>query len=191
MLRLLRFSVSNCTGTYERPGSPFSASTLITSAPRSASIAEAKGPGTNIEKSITRLPLRGSQGSARSLKVGRRINHQHLHALARDGEDVLHARGKEAGLARAHLEALGADLDVRPAFEEVADLFDSGVQVRQRAFAFLHLPHQDLELLRADRLRTDETEVPGAGVVGRRIGFHIRLANEVFHGWILRSFTGR
>src|SRR5437762_2645024 len=104
ILRLLRFSVSNCTGTYERPGSPFSASTLITSAPRSASIAEAKGPGTNIEKSITRIPLRGSQGSARSLKIGRRINHQHLHAFARHGEHVLYAGGEEAGLARPHLE---------------------------------------------------------------------------------------
>ena len=37
----------------------------------------------------------------------------------------------------------------------------------------------------------EAAEVPGAGVVGRRIGFHIRLANEVFHGWILRSFTVR
>src|SRR5207237_7264377 len=63
MLRLLRFSVSNCTGTYERPGSPRGGSTLITSAPRSASIDEANGPGTNIEKSTTWMPASGSQGS--------------------------------------------------------------------------------------------------------------------------------
>src|SRR5919201_6416329 len=63
MLRLLRFSVSNCTGTYERPGSPRGGSTLITSAPRSASIAEANGPGTNIEKSTTWTPASGSHGS--------------------------------------------------------------------------------------------------------------------------------
>src|SRR5438552_4246208 len=63
MLRLLRFSVPNCTGTYERPGSPRGGSTLITSAPRSASIDEAKGPGTNIEKSTTWMPASGSQGS--------------------------------------------------------------------------------------------------------------------------------
>src|SRR5207247_5575547 len=63
MLRLLRFSVPNCTGTYERPGSPRGGSTLITSAPRSASIAEANGPGTNIEKSTTWMPASGSQGS--------------------------------------------------------------------------------------------------------------------------------
>src|SRR5438094_7887674 len=63
MLRLLRFSVPNCTGTYERPGSPRGGSTLITSAPRSARIDEAKGPGTNIEKSTTRTPSSGSQGS--------------------------------------------------------------------------------------------------------------------------------
>src|SRR5438132_11688119 len=63
MLRLLRFSVPNCTGTYERPGSPRGGSTLITSAPRSASIDEANGPGTNIEKSTTWMPSSGSQGS--------------------------------------------------------------------------------------------------------------------------------
>src|SRR2546429_2111448 len=63
MLRLLRFSVPNCTGTYERPGSPRGGSTLITSAPRSASIDEANGPGTNMEKSTTWMPLSGSQGS--------------------------------------------------------------------------------------------------------------------------------
>src|SRR3982750_3085719 len=63
MLRLLRFSVSNCTGTYERPGSPRGGSTLITSAPRSARIEDAKGPGTNIEKSTTLTPSSGNQGS--------------------------------------------------------------------------------------------------------------------------------
>src|ERR687887_2000889 len=63
MLRLLRFSVLNCTGTYERPGSPRGGSTLMTSAPRSARIDEAKGPGTNIEKSITWMPASGSHGS--------------------------------------------------------------------------------------------------------------------------------
>src|SRR3954463_7855273 len=63
MLRLLRFSVSNCTGTYARPGSPRGGSTLITSAPRSARIDEANGPGTNIEKSTTLTPSSGSQGS--------------------------------------------------------------------------------------------------------------------------------
>src|ERR687888_899802 len=63
MLRLLRFSVSNCTGTYERPGSPRGGSTLMTSAPRSARIAEANGPGTNIEKSTTWMPASGSHGS--------------------------------------------------------------------------------------------------------------------------------
>src|SRR5437762_94466 len=63
MLRLFRFSVSNCTGTYERPGSPRGGSTLITSAPRSARIDEAKGPGTNIEKSTNLTPSSGSHGS--------------------------------------------------------------------------------------------------------------------------------
>src|SRR5437763_7854138 len=63
MLRLFRFSVSNCAGTYERPGSPRGGSTLITSAPRSASIDEANGPGTNIEKSTTWMPASGSHGS--------------------------------------------------------------------------------------------------------------------------------
>src|SRR4051812_7316280 len=68
MLRLLRFSVLNCTGTYERPGSPLGCSTLMTSAPRSASSAEQNGPGTNMEKSTTRTPASGSQGSAMSVR---------------------------------------------------------------------------------------------------------------------------
>src|SRR6478752_2370279 len=68
MLRLLRFSLRNWTGTYERPGSPFGCSTFTTSAPRSASSAEQNGPGTNIEKSATRTPESGSQGSAMSVR---------------------------------------------------------------------------------------------------------------------------
>src|SRR5260221_11415882 len=36
---------------------------MITEAPRSARIAEQNGPGTNIEKSATRTPASGSQGS--------------------------------------------------------------------------------------------------------------------------------
>src|SRR3954470_1327131 len=109
-LRLFLFSVSNCTGTYERPGSPPGASTLMTSAPRSAKIAEANGPGTNIEKSTTRTPRRGSQGSAWLFKVRRRVDDEDLRALAGDDEEVHGIRRKEARLARLHLEFFAADL---------------------------------------------------------------------------------
>src|SRR2546423_12252715 len=163
MLRLFRFSVSNCTGTYERPGSPLSISTFVTSAPRSASIAEANGPGTNIEKSTTRIPRRGSQGSARSLKIRRRVNHQHLHALTRDSEDVHDAGRKEARLPRLHLELFLADLDVRAAFQQVAHLLDARVQMGVGALAALDFADQHLDLFRTHDLGSDEAEVLGAG----------------------------
>src|SRR2546425_4579323 len=145
-LRLLRFSVLNCTGTYARPGSPRGGSTLITSAPRSAKIAVANGPGTNIEKSTTRTPRSGSQGSAAMLfEIRRRVDDQDPGALAGDDQQMHRVGGKEAGLARLHLELLAADLDVRVAFEQVAHLLDSLVRVRQRALAALDLAHQRSE----------------------------------------------
>src|SRR6266850_1619650 len=92
-LLLLRFSVLNCTGTYDRPGSPRGGSTLITSAPRSAKIAVANGPGTNIEKSTTRTPRSGSQGSAAMLfEVRRRVDDQALD-LADEHFHLLRAHG--------------------------------------------------------------------------------------------------
>src|SRR6266850_7129982 len=103
-LLLLRFSVLNCTGTYDRPGSPRGGSTLITSAPRSAKIAVANGPGTNIEKSTTRTPRSGSQGSAPMLfEIRRRVDDQDLGALAGDDQQMHSVGRKEAGLARLHL----------------------------------------------------------------------------------------
>src|SRR6267143_1624268 len=137
-LLLLRFPVLNCTGTYERPGSPRGGSTLITAAPRSAKIAVANGPGTNIEKSTTRTPRNGSQGSAAMLfEIRRRVDDQDLGALAGDDQQMHRVGGKEAGLARLHLELLAADLDVRGAFEQVAHLLDSLGRVR------LHLARPD------------------------------------------------
>src|SRR5205085_6496645 len=109
MLRLLRFSVLNCTGTYERPGSPRGGSTLITSAPRSARIDEANGPGTNIEKSTTLTPSSGSQGSAigRFYPVMQRNPAVHHDARAGDigaealGEDGHRHRGDVCRRAEA------------------------------------------------------------------------------------------
>src|SRR5687768_5253609 len=183
-LRLLRFSVSNWTGTYARPGSPFGISILITSAPRSDRIAEANGPGTNIEKSTTRTPASGSQGSAGSLKVRRRVGDKDFRALARDGEDVQHARGEKAGVARPHLEALRPHLHVRAAFDEIAHLLDAGMQVRVGTFAFLDLAENHLHLARADRFRADQAVIARAAVVGWRIRLHVGLANEIGHGSI-------
>src|SRR6266480_2075497 len=179
-LRLLRFSVRNCTGMYDRPGSPPGGSTLITSAPRSAKIAVANGPGTNIAKSTTRTPRSGSQGSAAMLfEIRRRVDDQDLGALAGDDQQMHRAGRKEAGLARLHLELPAADFDVGVAFEQVAHLLDSLVRVRQRALAALELADDHLELLRADRLRSDETEIAGAGVIGRGVRTHVLLTHEV------------
>src|SRR5712664_42152 len=179
-LRLLRFSVQNCTGTYDRPGSPRGGSTLITSGPRSAKIAVANGPGTNIEKSSTRTPRSGSQGSAAMLfEIRRRVDDQDLGALAGDDQQMHRVGGKEAGLAGLHLELLAADLDVRVAFEQVAHLLDSPVRVRQRALAALELAHQDFHLLRAHGFGPDQTEIAGAGVIGRGVRLYVLLTHEV------------
>src|SRR5919108_1644601 len=129
-LRLLRFSVSNCTGTYARPGSPFGGSTLMTDAPRSARIAEQKGPGTNIEKSTTRMPASASQGSAMLLQIRRRVDHHDARALAGDDEKMHRIRGEEAGFAGLHLELPAGDFHVRFAFEEVAHLLDATMRMR-------------------------------------------------------------
>src|SRR5438094_8923464 len=173
MLRLLRFSVANCTGTYERPGSPRGGSTLITSAPRSAKIAVANGPGTNIEKSTTRTPRSGSQGSAAMLfEIRRRVDDQDPGALAGDDQQMHRVGGKEAGLARLHLELLAADLDVRVAFEQVAHLLDSLVRVGRRALAAIDLAYQDFQPLRAHGLGPDQAEIPRAGVIGGRRRVH-------------------
>src|SRR5882762_3230752 len=192
-LLLLRFSVLNCTGTYDRPGSPRGGSTLITSAPRSAKIAVANGPGTNIEKSSTRTPRSGSQGSAAMLfEIRRRVDDQDLGALTGDDQQMHRIGGKEAGLAGLHLELLAADLDVRVAFEQVAHLLDSLVRVRQRALAALDLAYQDFHLLRAHGFGPDQAEIPRAGVIGGRVRLHLaRPDQKLLHRPALARLAAR
>src|SRR5438445_2254893 len=134
-LLLLRFSVLNCTGTYARPGSPRGGSTLITSAPRSAKIAVANGPGTNIEKSTTRTPRSGSQGSAAMLfEIRRRVDDQDLGALDLAHQDFhlprAHGFGSDqaeipragvvGGRVRLHVARSDQKLLHRPAFARLA-----------------------------------------------------------------------
>src|SRR5689334_22158260 len=166
----------------------------MTSAPRSARMAEQNGPGTNIEKSATRTPASGSQagiypaspaGAARIgikaqarifissfphvrriFQIRRRIDDEHARLLRGGEEDVRLVGGKEAGLARLHLELVTGHLDMRFALEQVADLLDAGMRVRQRALAAAELAHQHLDLLRAHRLGSDQAEILRAGVIG-------------------------
>src|SRR5918999_1555073 len=119
-------------------------------------------------------PASGSQASARSFKIGRRVDHQDAGALARDAEHVLDPRGKEARFAGLHLEALAADLDVRRAFEEVAHLLDAGMQMRMRAAAALDLSDDDFQVV-----RIDQAIVARAAVVRRRVRLHVGLADQV------------
>jgi hypothetical protein len=92
---------------------------------------------------------------------------------------VLDARGKEAGFARAHLELLLADFDVRRAFEEVAHLLDAGMEMRMRAAAAFDFSDDDFQVL-----RIDQAIVPRAGVVRRRIRLYIGLSDQVLDGSI-------
>jgi hypothetical protein len=66
MLRLFRLMLANIGGTgaprrsNRRSGSPVGASTLTTSAPRSANINPANGPAKKAVASITRTPASGA-----------------------------------------------------------------------------------------------------------------------------------
>ena len=84
----------------------------------------------------------------------------------------MHGLGrKEAGFARLHLEFLAdfslMDFHVRLALEQVADLLDARMRVRQRALAALQFADQDLDLLRAHGLRPDQAVVARPDVVCR------------------------
>src|SRR5688500_18808709 len=131
-------------------------------------------------------PSRSKPGAL--LEVRRSVDHHHAHPLAGDGELVHDVGGEEAGIARVHVELLAAHPDVRLPFQEVADLLDAGVGVRQRALAALDLADQHLQLLRAHGLGADQAEVAGAGVIGRRVRGDVGRPDEVAHrseGYIL------
>src|SRR5579859_5185577 len=153
----------------------------MTSAPRSARIAEQNGPGTNIEKSTTVTPASGSHGSAWAFKVRRRVDYEHARSLARDDEEMGLAGREEARVARRHLEFLARDFGVRRALEEIAHLLDPGVEMRQRALAALDFADQHFHLLRAHGLGADQAEIARAGVVGGRVRFDVALPDEIAH----------
>ena len=88
-------------------------------------------------------------------------------------------RREEARIARAHLEFLAGDFDLRRALEEVADLLDARMRVRQRALTALDLADQDFQVL-----RSYQAIVPRAGMVRGRIGFEVGLADQVLDGGI-------
>src|SRR5688572_10587919 len=73
----------------------------------------------------------------RFFKIGRRVDDQHPHLVRGGLEEMRRVGRKEARFARTHLELLAGHLDVRAAFEQIADLLDTSVRVRQRAFAAL------------------------------------------------------
>src|SRR5215213_6612647 len=102
-------------------------------------------------------PSRSKAGAL--LEVGRRVDDHHTRALAGHGELVHDVGRKEARLARTHVEFLVGHFDVRGAFQEIADLLDAGMGVRQRALAALDLADQHLHLARAHGVGADEAEV--------------------------------
>src|SRR3954470_21185724 len=125
-------------------------------------------------------PSRSKAGAL--LEVGRRVNHHDARALAGHGELVHHIGREKARLARAHIELLVGHFDVRGAFQEIADLLDAGVGVRQRALAPLDLADQHLDLAGADGVRSDEAEIAGAGVVGGGVRGELAGPDQVTHG---------
>ena len=86
---------------------------------------------------------------------------------------------KEAGFAGLHLERLARDFDMRAAFEQVAHLLDSRVCMRKRTLAALDLAQDEFKILGGK-----QPKVPCPGVIGRRIGLELGLADQVFDGGI-------
>src|SRR3954471_7077685 len=125
-------------------------------------------------------PLRSKAGAL--LEVGRRVDNHHTRALAGHGELVQDVGRKEARLARAHVEFLVGHFHVRGAFEEIADLLDARMRMRQRALAALDLADQHFDLARADGVRANEAEVAGARMVGGGIRNDVGRPDQVAHG---------
>jgi hypothetical protein len=113
------------------------------------------------------------------LEVRRRVDHHHAHLVGARLEAVRHVRRKEAGVARPHLEFLASDLDAGSAFEQVADLLDAGVRVRERPLPALDLADDDFDLF-----RSDQAIVLRPGVVRRRVRRNVRLPDQVLDGGI-------
>src|SRR5687767_10928539 len=60
----------------------------------------------------------------RFFKIRRRVDDEHAHFVGGGLEEMRRVCRKEARFARAHLELLAGHLDVRAAFEQIADLLD-------------------------------------------------------------------
>jgi hypothetical protein len=115
----------------------------------------------------------------RFLEIRRRVDHHHAHLFRGRLEAVRNVGGEEAGIAGHHLEFLAADLDLGGAFEQVGDLLDAGVRVRQRPLAALDLADQDFQVL-----GSKQAVVARPGMVRGRIRLYLRLANQVLDGGI-------
>ncbi len=87
--------------------------------------------------------------------------------------------GKEAAVARTELAALPADFRQRTALEQVADLLDARVRMRQRALALFDGAVHHLQMARADRFRADQAAVQRADMVGRVITGDVVERHEI------------
>ncbi len=83
---------------------------------------------------------------------------------------MAHAGREKTAVARAEFARLSAYFGQRAALEQVADLLDSGMPVRQRAFALLDHAQHYLDPRCAHGLGTDQAVIGRAGMVGGVIG---------------------
>jgi hypothetical protein len=135
-------------------------------------------PVITIERAINAARM-SPPNVRRVFQVRRRVDHHDAHLVRGRAEEMRLVGREEAGVARAHLELLVRDLDVRAAFQQVADLLDAGVRVRQRALAPLDFADDDFEFR-----RSNQAVVLRAGVVGRGIRLDVRLSDQVLDGGI-------
>src|SRR6267143_6080997 len=135
MLRLPRFSASNCSGSPRRKSPSAASSTLTTSAPRSARSSVAYGPGYRRVRSTTRTPasgpgmagapeaalpdhllqLHGETHVALDLQLAAHERHLRVHLPADDVHEVPRGRGARAlgrpAGARRHCARLLGQVD--------------------------------------------------------------------------------
>src|SRR5690606_41890983 len=102
-----------------------------------------------------------------SFLESRSIDHQVPRwCIACYGKDVLAVGRKEAAVAGDHAAALTVHLHIGRAFQQIADLLNTGMSMRKRALPFFDRAHQDLKVTRAHRLGRNQPAVHGAAMVG-------------------------
>src|ERR1051325_1590943 len=137
LLRLLTFhAVSSPLTRHERKVSPSGGSTLITSAPKSASCKVSTLPATRRDRSITRTPFRGPRASGVKLFLEGRLANVLAEKLQRARHGLLGGRGVVAAALVAMEAVIGRVIEDLHLGMELPEL--------------VHMRHRDVHVLVAE-----------------------------------------